>query len=706
MPNQAPKRLAELLREMGLLSPKQLERALEEQQRTGDSMLDVLRRDVSFRSIWDLLRYPLPFPFGAAKREQLKDVLLQSGAITDEQLTAALAGDDAADEELGAMLVERGIITKNQLVRARREHQRVGQPLWRSLLNLGFVEPAMLTQLIQGQLSKPQESGKDELVMEVLVNTNLITAAQRDEAAVHKQETGKLMVTYLMGKGVISQEKVAEALEQHLQIPFAELTTQTIDANVVYVLPENFQRTNRVLPVRREDMDLYVAMVNPLDMEVINRINFMTGLTVHPMLCTGNDLDKAHDDYFRRLVESERVVRAGFGERSIEEVAELPAVQLATTIIEGAINARATDIHLEPQLPTMRIRYRIDGRLYDVMSIPESIQQAVFSRIKIMADMDITERRRPQDGHISMRLFGRELNMRIATVPTYLGEKMVIRLFDEANVLRGMRQLGLNDEQEVQLQRLVTQPNGMILVTGPIGSGKTTSLYSFINEINVLENNIVTIEDPVEYRLPGVTQIQVNPVIGLGFASGLRAVLRQDADILMVGEIRDSETARVATWAALTGQLVFCTLHTKNAISAVTMLNNLGVEDFLIASSLLAVVGQRLVRRICPHCATPYRPDEALLASLGLPPAEELTFSRGLGCDQCQQTGYLGRVGVFEIFEPDDAVKKMITAGVASDLITQAAVAGGMRSMWNDGLDKITHHLTTPEEVLREVTLA
>lgn len=339
------------------------------------------------------------------------------------------------------------------------------------------------------------------------------------------------------------------------------------------------------------------------------------------------------------------------------------------------------------------------------MSIPPSIEPAVISRLKILADMDITEKRRPQDGHITMRIEGREINMRVSTIPTYLGEKLVIRILDESNVLRGLQQLGLEKEDENKLRSLISKPNGLILVTGPIGSGKTTTLYACLNSLDIFHNNISTIEDPIEYRLAGINQMQVNYSIGLDFVAGLRAILRQDVDVIMVGEVRDSETAKVATWAALTGQLVFCTLHTKDSASAVTMMSNLGVENFFLSSCLEGIIAQRLVRKICPKCKEYYKPDKKILEKLNLQASDDMKFARGLGCEYCNQTGFYDRTGIFEILVVDEEIKKLILNEVPDTEIKKVAISKGMKTLWDNGIKKILDGITTPEEVLREVTL-
>lgn len=382
------------------------------------------------------------------------------------------------------------------------------------------------------------------------------------------------------------------------------------------------------------------------------------------------------------------------------------AVHIVNTIFEGAIQARATDIHIEPQIPRMRVRYRIDGMLFDALTVPQPLETSIISRIKVLAEMNITERRLPQDGRLSFRLDDQEYNMRVATIPTAYGEKLVLRLLMKSNVLTGLKQLGLGPDDERRLRSLIAKPQGMILVTGPIGSGKTTTLYAALNEVNILTNNIVTIEDPVEYQLPGINQVEVDIKAGLTFATGLRSILRQDADILMVGEIRDIETATVAVRAALTGQQLFSTLHTIDAPSAITTLGNFGIQPYLIASALSGVVAQRLVRRICLSCRRWYAPSPAVLRQMGLSPdAKDWQFAYGTGCEACYYTGYLGRTGLFEILRVSEELRHLITAQVDEQDLKAAAVRAGMHTLQQSGIMKIIQGATTPQEVMREVYL-
>ena len=398
--------------------------------------------------------------------------------------------------------------------------------------------------------------------------------------------------------------------------------------------------------------------------------------------------------------------RRDLARRIIEVDETATTVQMVHTIFAGAIQARATDIHIEPQVPRMRVRYRIDGRLFDVLTVPQALETSIISRIKVLAEMNITERRLPQDGRLSFRLGEQEYNMRVATIPTVQGEKLVLRLLTKSNVLTGLKQLGLEPDDEQRLRSLIAKPQGMILATGPVGSGKTTTLYAALNEVNILTNNIVTIEDPVEYQLAGINQVEVDTKIGLTFASGLRSILSQDADILMVGEVRDVETATVAVCAALTGQQLFSTLHTVDAPSAITTLGNFGIQPYLIASALSGVVAQRLVRKVCPECRRWYTPSPAVLRQLGLVPGQqEWQFADGVGCEACYYTGYLGRTGLFEILRVSETLRHLITDRASEQEIQAAAVREGMHTLQQSGIAKIIQGTTTPPEVMREVYL-
>jgi type II secretory ATPase GspE/PulE/Tfp pilus assembly ATPase PilB-like protein len=393
-------------------------------------------------------------------------------------------------------------------------------------------------------------------------------------------------------------------------------------------------------------------------------------------------------------------------ERSTMDFAEIArqasgasVMQLVTKMIEGAVNSGATDIHLDPQEPEMRVRYRIDGVLHDVMSIDHEIEAAVVSRVKIMADMDITETRRPQDGHITFDFADNEFDIRVATMPCFLGERVVLRLLDASTVLQGIKDLGLETEDVKKLSALIEQPYGMILVTGPTGSGKTTTLYAALNQKNVLTESIVTLEDPVEYQLSGINQVQIDPDIDLSFANTLRAAMRQDIDVLLVGEIRDAETARIAIRAAMTGHLVFSTLHTNDAPEAISTLRNMDVPSYLLASSLTAVVAQRLVRKICPKCRSAFTPTKAMLKVLGLPESTKKLY-RGEGCNFCYHTGAKGRTGIFELLEVNSSIRQMIAAAEPTEKIARAAK---LKTMADRCRIKVKEGIIAPEEFLRVI---
>jgi type II secretory ATPase GspE/PulE/Tfp pilus assembly ATPase PilB-like protein len=378
-----------------------------------------------------------------------------------------------------------------------------------------------------------------------------------------------------------------------------------------------------------------------------------------------------------------------------------------TSIIEGAINSRATDIHLEPQTYGLRVRYRIDGMLYDVMTLPEKMEEEIIARVKVLSNMDVTERRHPQDGHCSIEIGEKTYDMRAATLPTVLGEKMVLRMLNADEVFLGLRELGLEPEQFQAVEAAVARPYGMILVTGPIAAGKTSTLYAALSEIDIFTRNVVTIEDPVEYRLPGINQVEIDHRVDRTFANMLRAVLRQDANVMMVGEIRDEDTAAVAVRAAMTGHMVFSTLHANNAVGAIGALRHLGIPPYLITSAVHTVVAQRLVRKVCARCREPYTPDESLLRAAGLDPQEarRMIFYKAVGCKECYRTGYRGRTGIFEILSMDDAIKSMVLADAGHDEIVKAASEKGMMNLMQAGVKKVQEGAVTLEELLRVTTL-
>lgn len=716
--------LGQIFREAGLISSAQLNRALQEQSKTGSSLVEILtkKRYISTQSIVDLMTYEIPLPFGTKDPDKvLKSLLLDTGVTTEEELQKLVD-----ESELGKILVEQKYIKKFQLQLARQEQKNTGLPLWRTLINLKFVSPNDMTAVLKDHMYRTQHADLDDLVGEILVTTRQITQKQLREAKQKKKVTRKSLAKILTDDQLISADGLAEALGKHLNIQFVDLTQYPIDPEVISIIPENIIREHKVLPVKREEREagqapqLFVAVIDPLDIASRDSIRMMSGCEVVPLLTTEHTLTEITNQLlprkpkpakFRKKTktnESEQFHEQEFRKSLAPGVTNLAAdtstINLVNSIIEGAVHAKATDIHFEPQThEELRVRYRIDGMLHDIMTVPPQLHSTVISRIKVLADMDITDRRQSQDGHITMRIAESEYYMRIGTLPTKLGERLVIRLLDESQVIRGLKQLGLESEDMQQIEEFISTPYGMILVTGPVGSGKTTTLYSALNEINILTKNIITIEDPVEYQLPGISQVEVDPKIGLTFAAGLRSILRQDPNTLMVGEIRDPETASVAVRAALTGQQLFSTLHTQDAPGAITTLAYLGVQPFWVASALIGVIAQRLVRKICPYCKEPYTPNVRRLNVLDLEKENSRQFLHGRGCERCFHTGYSGRVGVFEVMKVDNHLRELITRGTPEAEIKKDAINRGMNTLRISAVKKILRGETTVEETLRVI---
>ncbi|MBI3997507.1 MAG: type II secretion system ATPase GspE [Armatimonadetes bacterium] len=550
---------------------------------------------------------------------------------------------------------------------------------------------------------------------EVLVEAGLITPAQLEQALQAQGVTGDRLGKVLVTLGLATQDAIAKAIASQLGLEYVHLQTVTIPEDVLTMLPEALIRRYQAIPVRTDDDDLVLGMVDPLDVVALDDIRRVVERDLIPAVITQEGFQHVVNQYpalessLDQVIQEIRPATVGEEEPGLDRLREIvedaPVVRLVNLMLVQAVRQGASDIHVEPQETRLRIRYRIDGTLYNVMSAPKHVQAAAVSRIKIMASMNIAERRVPQDGRIELRVDGREIDLRVSTVPTVFGEKVVMRILDKRAALVGIDKLGLLEPDFPRFESLITKPYGIILITGPTGSGKTTSLYAILNRINKTEVNIITIEDPVEYQLSGISQVQINPKAGLTFANGLRSFLRQDPDIIMVGEIRDEETARIAIHAALTGHLVLSTLHTNDAPGAVTRLVDMGVEPFLVSSSVIGVVAQRLIRVLCPRCREPYAPPEEVVTRYGLagpddPPPQ---IYRARGCEACNNIGYKGRLGLFEIMILDDESRALVVKQVPADVLKRAAVAAGMRALQQDGVAKVLAGVTSLEEMLRVV---
>ena len=549
---------------------------------------------------------------------------------------------------------------------------------------------------------------------EILSARGAVTQADLDKALAEQRQTKGFLGQILLKRGVIKKRDLAEALQDQLGLAFIELSEQTVLPEIASLLPENLVRLYRVLPFDMDGDCISVAMADPLNLTAIEAMRLSTGLQVKPFFAPEEDVLLATNQVFDGRMAAYKAIEDtsgmqhdesdGMTVRDLERMVEdAPVVRLVDSIIQGAITGAASDIHVEPGERDVRVRYRIDGVLYEMMEIPKRLQSAVISRIKIMAGMNIAERRLPQDGRISVGSNAHTYDLRVSTLLTVFGEKVVMRILDKSSVLLQMEDLGFLPEQQSIIEHLINKPYGMLLSTGPTGSGKTTTLYTAVNRINRGDNNIVTVEDPVEYQLAGINQSQVNLAANITFARGLRAILRQDPDVIMVGEIRDRETAEIAVQAALTGHLVFSSLHTNDAASALPRLLDMGVEPFLIASSVIGVIGQRLVRTVCRNCKVSYEPDVRLLEELGVPKEQRpgARFVKGAGCPVCSNRGYRGRTGVFELLRMSDAIKRMVLDKQSTLEIRDQAVREGMILMQECGLRKVLDGTTSPEEVMR-----
>jgi|Deesub1362B_J571_1020462.scaffolds.fasta_scaffold01287_3 type IV pilus assembly protein PilB len=552
---------------------------------------------------------------------------------------------------------------------------------------------------------------------DLLLERNLITSDQLQQAVRESQTTGEDVGKILVRLGYISEEDLLQALADHLEIPFISLNDYEPDENVLKLLPSNIASQLLVLPLFEIHDVLTVAVKDPHDVEAIDTVRRLTGKQVEPVLATEKEIRQAIAQYYGMAVEVreslDEVIQTIEAEtveeednlRPAEDLRQLaedaPVVKLVNLILAQAIRDKASDIHIEPEEDFLRVRFRIDGILHEVFTPPKQLQSAIISRIKILSEMDIAETRVPQDGRFRIRLDNREVDLRVSTLPTAYGENIVIRVLDRSNVLLNIEDLGFTPDNRRLFEEMLGAAYGIILVTGPTGSGKTTTLYSALNYLNSIQKNIITIEDPIEYRLKMIRQSQVNPKAGMTFASGLRAILRQDPDIIMVGEIRDSETANIAVQAALTGHLVLSTLHTNDAVGALTRLEEMGIEPFLVGTAAVGVIAQRLVRKICDRCKEPYEPNPGLLRRLGLKPNKKLVFYRGRGCGACKGTGYRGRTGIYEILKVDDKIRELIIENASAEKLRAEALRSGMKPLKYDGILKAMQGVTTIEEVMR-----
>ncbi|MFN7043196.1 MAG: type II secretion system ATPase GspE [Acidovorax temperans] len=545
---------------------------------------------------------------------------------------------------------------------------------------------------------------------ETLVHSGKVSARDLDRALLAQQEMGGMLGRVLVKLGLVSEMDVAQALSRQLDIPFVSAESFPEFMPEVEGLLPDFIQANNIYPLEVRDGQLHVAMATPQDSFATKALRLATGLGIVPYLALESAIEKAFEEPFEDASESD--FDDGFGDGAdggdfVEHLKDLaseaPVIRLVNTIIGRVIDLRASDIHLEPFDDGLHVRYRVDGVIHAGEVVQPRLSAAVSSRVKLLAHLDIAERRLPQDGRIKTRVKGRELDLRVSTVPTVHGESVVMRVLDRASVRLNLDTMGFEQDTLTRFNALLARPHGIVLVTGPTGSGKTTTLYAALSKIDAQANKIITVEDPVEYQLEGINQIQVHPQINLTFANALRSILRQDPDIIMIGEMRDGETAQIAVQSALTGHLVLSTLHTNTAAGAIVRMQDMGIESYLITSSVNGVLAQRLVRTLCVHCKQPYDPGSELRQSTGL--ARFCTPStplyQAVGCDHCRQSGYRGRTGIHELFVLDEPMRRAINEGRDANSLNALAAQGGMLSLFEDGLRKVAAGVTTLDELAR-----
>jgi type IV pilus assembly protein PilB len=560
---------------------------------------------------------------------------------------------------------------------------------------------------------------RDDYLIETLTDMGLLTNEQVEPVRAEADSTGEGVIDTLIAKSKLGPGDVAQARAAYAGVEFVKLGELRIGDDVIKAVPRHIAKRYNVIPIFKDENGIKVALADPSDLDTIDSLQASLGVPqVEMAVASPDDIESALGRYYGAKEDSVSKMIQDITEGEVEVgkagvlgadndgtvvAADAPIIKLVNTIIVEAFKSRASDIHLEPLSKTFRLRYRIDGVLHEMKSPPKRLQAAIISRLKIQSNMSISEKRIPQDGRIQASVVGKTIDLRVSCLPTNHGESIVMRILDKEGLKLGLPELGFFTDDQQTFERLIGLPDGILLVTGPTGSGKTTTLYSCLNFINRPDRKIITVEDPVEYQLAGINQVQVNESIGFNFAAALRSILRQAPNVIMIGEIRDMETATIAINASLTGHLVFSTLHTNDAPSAVTRLIDIGVKPFLVASSTRALMAQRLVRKVCKRCGTVYQPPDTELRGLAIDPAktEGATFMRGKGCNDCAKTGYRGRFGIFEIFVIDDEARKLIYDKVPSSVLRIRAREMGMRTLREDGARKVLAGLTTPDEVIR-----
>ncbi|UOD35621.1 type II/IV secretion system protein [Deferribacteraceae bacterium V6Fe1] len=544
---------------------------------------------------------------------------------------------------------------------------------------------------------------------ELLLSKNLITEAQLKVALSEQARTGKKLGEILIDLNYITEYDLLKAVSEQVGVEMVSISDYELTADLKKLIPEQIARKYKVIPLKYSDNLITLATNDPMNIDAMDELSRMTRKNILPVLLTTDDLyyglEKIYGTEDRLFKIATDVEKKIIGNLSDDEFLEslsqdAPIVNLVDGILTKGINEGASDIHIEPDEDKLRVRYRIDGILHEVLAVNKSLHSPITSRIKILANMDIAEKRAPQDGRFKIRVNFKDIDFRASTLPTYYGEKVVLRILDRSNVVLDLKSIGMSSQNLEIYESIISKPYGIILITGPTGSGKTTTLYATLSKLNSVEKNIVTVEDPIEYNFKLINQVQVDESANVTFASALRSILRQDPDIIMVGEIRDKETAEISIQASLTGHLVLSTIHTNDAVSAVVRLMDMGIEPFLVGSSLIGIVGQRLVRKVCMNCAVEYTPPQEFLDRIG-EIEENVRFVKGEGCPECHYTGYQGRIGIYEVLKINSNLREMVVKGANSEELRKAAIQGGFSTMFDSGLKLAKMGITTIEEILR-----
>jgi type IV pilus assembly protein PilB len=719
-------KIARIFVEAGFLEKSHFDKMVKE---TGKGLGQILTSEISGGTLKDLFTYEIPLPFTKSKSNRVANELARELRISASELGAIFHLFPKRLLEVARILESDGLLSKESANKIREGVAGGVEEFLDTVANEKLITVEMLAEHVTrdnalSRNNRIRQSG------EILVYNHLIPAERSQEILKAHAKDGKRPLHALLNDiAGFDQSQLLRAVKSGLYLPKINLSATEIDAKTLERLPADFLRRHLILPFLIHDGIVDVAMSDPLDTPLIDVLTLLTGLTITPHFASQRDLilrlnqvftteqqpdwdvtgaeaggvesvsqGPAHETEARAAVPLEEV-------ESDEIIDNVSTVQLVSTIIESAIATEATDIHIEPGQDRVRVRYRIDGRLKQIMQVPRTMLLPLVSRIKVLSDLNVTERRRPQDGHLSLNLGDEAIDLRISILPTHMGEKVVIRVLSESNVLRGLEDLGMPKVETERINHLIRRPHGMLLVSGPTGSGKTTTLYACLTILNSEDTNIVTIEDPVEYRVEGINQVQIDPKIDLTFAKGLRATLRQDPDVILVGEIRDTETARIAVRAALTGHLMLSTVHANSSAGVIGALLHMDIPAYSVANSLAGVVSQRLVRKLCKSCRAEVEPSEALINDLKLERGEKNRLFEAKGCEKCLDTGHQGRVGLYEVWEVTPEMREIILSNGGEAQLEAAARNAKIRSIMQNAHDLLRKGITSPDEVLRTVAL-